>query len=511
MSIVGFVLMDNSTNQQEHTLLLSDSTQASLYVSSVFSGVSGTLDSLATAVKLTNGDPTAFAQQADPVASRGTVSLALAQQQGTSWVVRLAAGRLFTVGQPLPAFIAGSLGFSAPLITTPSMHAGKVTESGFAVTQPLLPAGEAVLLEYQLNPFVKTPITAGRPFGELDVALYGAPRATTNSLLVATSQLPITGDIVTDHPVVGNEKWTMVSRARTQLVGNVAEAAPIVVLILGLVIALVVAATIEVLDRRHRYAAAVVAERTADLNSSLDELKDAQRALVRGERLTALGEMATVVGHELRNPLAAVTNALYLLRSQLGDPLAPGLDKHLSMAERETIKAASLAEDLTAFVRPRIPSREDVPLADLVREVAEAAPPPDGVELALAVDAINARIDRRQFSEVLTNLVTNAYQALGDRGRVEISAGRNGNGTVLAVCDSGPGIDTTIADRMFEPFFTTKHDGTGLGLAIVRRLVEAHGGDVRFENIDPGPGTRIVIHLPDDGPGQNSRATAGGH
>ncbi len=101
--------------------------------------------------------------------------------------------------------------------------------------------------------------------------------------------------------------------------------------------------TIEIVQRRHRYAQALVQERTADLNASLQELKDTQDALVQSERLTAVGEMASVIGHELRNPLAAVTNSLFIVRNDLGE-VSPTTEKYLSVAERETSKAATLAD-----------------------------------------------------------------------------------------------------------------------------------------------------------------------
>jgi signal transduction histidine kinase len=271
-----------------------------------------------------------------------------------------------------------------------------------------------------------------------------------------------------------------------------------------------VAATVEVFDRRSRYAAHVADERTADLRAALAELRQAQDALVRAERLTALGEMASVVGHELRNPLAAVINALYLLRRHLGDPADDRYEKHLAMAERETGKAASLAEDLTAFVRPRQPRKEQVELADVVHEVVEAAPPPDHVDLDVDAEAVSVLADRRQLAEVLTNLVTNAYQAVDEGGSVRVSARRRGDAAELAVEDSGPGLDAALSERVFEPFFTTKHDGTGLGLAIVRRLVEAHGGSVAFERPVDDHGARVVVHLPGESAGEPAEAMSTG-
>jgi signal transduction histidine kinase len=318
-----------------------------------------------------------------------------------------------------------------------------------------------------------------------------------SALLVATThELPLHGDVAQAHTTVGTSTWTLAAAARSPLTGGFANLAPFIILLLGIVLALSVGTVVEVLDRRQRYAAVMVAERTGELERSLAELRDAQRALVRAERLTAVGEMASVVGHELRNPLAAVTNALYLLRHALGDRAAAPLEKQLAMAERETAKAATLAEDLIAFVRPRQPRKEAVQLQDVVHEVMETTPPPAGIRLDVEVDPLLLEVDRGQLAEVLTNLVTNAYQAMGDSGSVRIVGHMNGSGAQLCVEDDGPGIDGALSDRVFEPFFTTKSDGTGLGLAIVRRLVEAHDGDVTLENRTEGRGARVVLRIP---------------
>jgi signal transduction histidine kinase len=254
---------------------------------------------------------------------------------------------------------------------------------------------------------------------------------------------------------------------------------------------------VEVLVRRHRYAAQLVAERTRDLEDSVRDLRVAQAALVRSERLSALGEMASVVGHELRNPLTAVVNALFLIRRGLGEPVSDKLEGHLSMAERETDKAATLAEELTAFVRPRVPQPADVDLGELVDEVLQATPPPEGVDVSVDVGHVTIRADRMQMSEVLANLLTNAYHAVPDSGSVHIGATATAAEATLVVEDDGPGIEAAVTDQVFEPFFTTKTHGTGLGLAIVRRLAEEHGGSVTVEN-KPSGGARMTVRLPQE-------------
>jgi len=499
-SIVGFVFFKNSADSQERILLKSDNSQAALYVGSVFGGVSSILDTVATAETLSNGSPAAFAARAR-VVDPGNFSLVLAAKQGAGYVVTSAVGPGYAAGQVLGPSVLAALAHAGTTFDTSVVYHGKQSTGIFAVGPPLTLPGTAIFFQFTLDPYVKSPVTAGKPFAQLKVALYGAPTADPSSLLVATvpkNQLPLTGETASDHAKVGSDNWTLVGAARSPLTGSFAREAPYIILGLGLFIALLVAVTVEVLDRRQRYASALVEERTADLQATLADLRAAQAALIRGERLRALGEMASVVGHELRNPLAAVINALYLLRRQLGEPAQPNHEKHLAMAERETSKAATLAEDLTAFVRPREPKKEEVEAPTLLREVVEASPPPPEVSLDVDADPFTLVVDRHQLAEVLTNLVTNAYQAVNGDGAVRVTARTTPAGAELAVEDNGPGLDVKIGQRVFEPFFTTKHDGTGLGLAIVLRLVEAHGGTVTFEDAAGNGGARVVVRLPDE-------------
>ncbi len=218
-------------------------------------------------------------------------------------------------------------------------------------------------------------------------------------------------------------------------------------------------------------------------------------ALVKRERLAVVGEMASVVGHDLRNPLGAVANALFLLHFGLGDEVTEEQERHFQMAGREIAKAAAIIDHLGAYVRPGETVMAPVDLGALVAEVLEVAPPHPGIEVSVDVAPISLLADRGQLAQVLTNLITNAYDAMGERGCLRLTAHIEGRAAVIQVEDDGPGIERSLAERIFEPFYTAKHQGTGLGLAIVRRMVEAHGGSVRLDG-DATNGTRFVVRLP---------------
>jgi signal transduction histidine kinase len=219
------------------------------------------------------------------------------------------------------------------------------------------------------------------------------------------------------------------------------------------------------------------------------------RAQVERERLAAVGEMASVVSHELRNPLAVLTNAIYLVRHAMGAALTPDLERHLDLADREIDKANAIIEHIVAFVRPRHPELVPVPLDQVIEEVLETTPPPPGVQVERDTPPVTAVVDRGHLAEVLVNLVSNAYEAMPDGGTVRITARAGTALARIAVEDTGRGFNRSDAERFFEPFYTTKPAGTGLGLAIVRRLADINRGEISVDS-HPGQGTRFTVTLP---------------
>ncbi len=239
----------------------------------------------------------------------------------------------------------------------------------------------------------------------------------------------------------------------------------------------------------------VSAHDVSELRRSLEQLAAAQAELVRKERLAAVGRLASMVGHELRNPLAAITSVHFLVRHHLDGAGGAEVDQELALAERETKRALRLVEDLSDYVRPRRPNLAPVSLSPMVEELLRTTPPPAGVEVELDVDPFTFSVDAGQLRQMLTNLVSNAYEALGQGGTVRIVARPRRHHAEIVVEDDGPGVDSTVSDTLFEPFVTTKVRGSGLGLAIVQRLAEDHGGNVTLAP-RTGGGTAATIRLP---------------
>jgi signal transduction histidine kinase len=488
-TVLGFVLTNRSVASQNQALLRNDATQAAEYVSSLVSTIGAPLDSLASDVTLSDASPTAFDVQAKDVAQT-PATVILAHRTSTGFVVSAVVGSGFVAGQsPGPAVVETLDKAQGNLTPGPVHYNGKTTTFGFAIGPPLVPSGTAIFEQIEISPFLAIAATQGAPFRVLQAAVYASRGPRTDQLLLAnTHGLPLTGPTAIAPVAVGSTKWWLVASARSPLAGGFPNAAPFIILGVGLLLALAIASTVEALVRRHRYATDLVAKRTAELDAS-------HAALLRSERLSALGVMASTIGHELRNPLAAVINAHFMVRHTLGDTITPDVDRLLVMAERQTTRAATLADNLTAFVRQREPDPVPIDLGAVVDEVLEATPAPPGIEVAVHVPPLVVRADSDQFTQVLANLIVNGFQAMPDGGTLRIEASRQNGHVVLDIADSGEGVDAAALEKVFDPFFTTKASGTGLGLAIVSRIVEAHGGDVSLKNGEAG-GAVVTVRLP---------------
>jgi len=231
----------------------------------------------------------------------------------------------------------------------------------------------------------------------------------------------------------------------------------------------------------------------------------AEEALRRRDRLAAMGELASTVAHEVRNPLNAVgMTAQRLKREFLGAVRADGaeraeLEELLSVMTAETQRIDRIVQQFLEYARPPRLAPESVDLDALVRDAGERARPlagARGVRLEVeAAEAGRAVVDPAQLRQVLDNLVRNALEATAEGGRVSLAARRDGGERVLEVRDTGRGIEPDHLPRIFDLYFTTKADGTGVGLAVTQQIVTAHGGTIEVDS-RPGGGTTMAVRLP---------------
>jgi PAS domain S-box-containing protein len=238
-------------------------------------------------------------------------------------------------------------------------------------------------------------------------------------------------------------------------------------------------------------------ERTVELDRALVQLKDAQQALVRREKLAILGQLASGVGHELRNPLGVMTNALYYLDAVIADPPA-NVKEYLGILRNQVDLSEKIVSDLLDFARVKPPQRQAVPLGGVVDRQLEGAGPMKNITVRTDIPPAvpPAFADQVQVGQVVLNLLTNAIQAIGDRGgSIAVRAGVTNGLVRLEVSDNGHGIPAENLQRIFEPLFTTKARGMGLGLAVSRALAIANGGDITVESAE-GKGSTFTLTLP---------------
>lgn len=241
--------------------------------------------------------------------------------------------------------------------------------------------------------------------------------------------------------------------------------------------------------------------------SQMEELAE-QRAqqLKNAERMAAIGQTAGMVGHDIRNPLQAITSDMYLITEELksmpeGESKQSVFESIDSVSENLTY-INKIVSDLQDYNRPLKPSIQDANLAELIEGTILTINIPKRIELTTEIND-NSKViqtDIAYLRRILTNLVTNAVQAMPEEGgKLTVETTKKKDKIVICVEDTGVGIPQELKDKMFTPLFTTKSKGQGLGLAVVKRLVEALKGTITFESI-PNKGTKFIVELPQPQP-----------
>ncbi|MCK4273342.1 MAG: GHKL domain-containing protein [Dehalococcoidales bacterium] len=229
------------------------------------------------------------------------------------------------------------------------------------------------------------------------------------------------------------------------------------------------------------------------------DLEKVQEKLIRSERLAAVGELASGVGHELRNPLNVIRNCAYLLNMALTDKGDEEAANTLKVLDKQVDITNKIVTDLLDFTRITPPSPDRVDLNTLINESLSWITVPEQVTVNNNVNGhpMQVRTDAEQISRVFTNIISNAIQAMNAKdGKLDIDTGAEDDGFVwIKFQDNGCGIPEDNMDKIFEPLFTTKPKGIGLGLAITKRLVEQNGGKIEIAS-QTGQGTTFTVKLP---------------
>ena len=215
--------------------------------------------------------------------------------------------------------------------------------------------------------------------------------------------------------------------------------------------------------------------------------------------LVRLGELAAVLAHEVKNPLAAVSGAVQVLGEKLTEP-----DEREIVTEilRRLDSLAAMMGDLLLFARPPKPRFTQVDLMRLIDTLVsffQLDPAWRDIQCEVKGTTTPIVADSELLKVALQNLLINALQAMSGRGRLTVTVQQSSGGVWIDVSDSGPGVSPDAQAKLFTPFFTTKSRGTGLGLATVRRIAEAHKGEIRLLSTSP-TGTTMRISLPSQPP-----------
>ena len=233
-------------------------------------------------------------------------------------------------------------------------------------------------------------------------------------------------------------------------------------------------------------------------NAMVDQLHATQEELVSKERLAMLGQVAGSVGHELRNPLGVMSNAVYFLQTTLEGADA-SVKEYLGIIRDEIAGSERIVAVLMDAVRTRPPELATHGVGELIEQVLVKSAIPSSVIISQHIPATlpAVRVDAAQMQRVFDNLIANAIDAMPEGGRLEITAVENeSQGTItISVRDTGSGITVENMARLFEPLFTTRARGIGLGLVVVKNLVEANGGSIEVQS-EAGKGTVFSITLP---------------
>jgi len=227
-----------------------------------------------------------------------------------------------------------------------------------------------------------------------------------------------------------------------------------------------------------------------------NELEEANIKLIKTERMAAIGEIAGMVGHDLRNPLSGIKNAVFLLKKKYRPLLGDGGTELLLIIDKAIDHSNKIINDLLDYSRELHLDYEEISPKSLISYTLLAINFPNKIKVLEQVeDSPTIWVDTNKMQRVFTNLVKNAFDAMPDGGSLEISSRHDEQTIIFSFIDTGCGMTEDVARKIFTPLFTTKAQGMGFGLSICKRIVEAHGGKIEVESI-LNKGTKFTIILP---------------
>ena len=226
------------------------------------------------------------------------------------------------------------------------------------------------------------------------------------------------------------------------------------------------------------------------------ELEEANKRIIKSERMAAIGELAGMVAHDLRNPLTGIKNSVYLLKKKQGSVLGDSGNETLSIMDRAIEHAGKIINDLLDYSRElRLDYEESSPKSLVSHSLIAIAVPSQIKVVEHIEDSSPIWVDINKMQRVFTNLIKNSFEAMPNGGSLDITSKQGEQTVEFSFVDTGSGMSEDVVQKIFTPLFTTKAQGMGFGLSICKRIVEAHNGKIEVEST-LNKGTKFVITLP---------------
>jgi len=248
-------------------------------------------------------------------------------------------------------------------------------------------------------------------------------------------------------------------------------------------------------------ALAVIAKEKEDIRRKLavttEKLKESRDELARKEKLAAIGKLAGIMGHEIRNPLGVIRNSIYFLNMKFKESIDEKVKKHMDILETEIVAADKIISDVLEFARTKPPSLTEADINGVVETALSKASITETVKVQtdLGENLPTLNIDRAQIGQVFSNIISNAIEAMPEGGELRVTTSQTDSFISIAFKDTGVGIPKENIDKLFTPLFSTKTKGLGLGLSACQNIISAHQGKIEFESKE-NQGTIFTVTLP---------------
>lgn len=247
------------------------------------------------------------------------------------------------------------------------------------------------------------------------------------------------------------------------------------------------------IDLRNNLEKIVLKEKELELQRDYltRQVDEKSSELMKSEKLAIIGELASRMAHDLRNPLSTIKNTIEIMESKPKLKIEEKL-QYYGRLRRAMNRMSHQVDDVLDFVRTSELKLQPYSVLDIINSVKDGITIPNDVTIKIDQENVRINCDYRKIEAVFTNLLLNAIQAVENKGEVRIRIIDNSSDVLVAVEDSGPGILPENLNKIFDPLFTTKQLGTGLGLSICKSIVEQHGGSITVKN-NP---TTFLVRLP---------------